>query len=315
MRRAKKFSCWVGEVQLRLCVPLVGGLGNQLFMVAYGLMHQICDEADVQFLVPASGFGNTNHGHNVLEEMVLGVSVRFASEGILETWGAKAQRFSSRKGLGVLIEKLFSTIHLNEGVPIDARLSSTQESPRTCFRDSGYFQDPIYLEKLQARGVMQNILPIRPSSWFGEVQAMISECSGIGVHVRRGDFERPGSPGVLSVPYYREALRTVSNLGGEGKVFIFSDSINSVKEEFAELQSEFEIEFVSPPRESSPVESLSLLSQFSNLVISNSTFSWWSAATGRQKNIVVSPQTWKRNHDQMDKLNLIHWRAQQSTWR
>jgi len=299
-------------------IPLVGGLGNQLFIVAYGLFQNLYDDHEVQFCLGATGFGNVNHGHNLLEEIEFGFPVRARLERPVEAWVAKGQRLASRKGLGKLIEATFSTVHLDEGVPLDRRVSYEKKNlnRHLKIRDSGYFQNPAYLAKLQEMGILTEIVPAAPSSWFKETRDRISENGGIGIHVRRGDFEKTGGPGVLSVEYYKRALEDATSSDGGNRVFIFSDSIESVEREFLEHNWDFEIEFVSPPPESSPIESMALLSQFTSLIISNSTFSWWSATTGQEHKTVMSPTRWSRiGPEPAISLNLAGWTLREALWR
>jgi hypothetical protein len=137
--------------------------------------------------------------------------------------------------------------------------------------------------------------------------------------VRRGDYllEKNDFIGALSVNYYLKALRLVDRklehrITGR-PIWIVSDDPSVVREEFAGT-SEFEsAQYIEAPKNSDPAESLVLMSAASSIVISNSTFSWWSAALSQGANI-VAPSKWFKESEDPDSLIPDSWLRAESSW-
>lgn len=301
--------------RLKLEIPLVGGLGNQLFIFAYGLFRRFHDGHYVQFKLIKEGLGNKTHGCRLLDEMCLDFEVASAEEGGLATWMTKIQRFGSMRGFGSFVESIGSTVHLTEGRPLDAKPIDATMRSNTFFRDSGYFQDPSYLTWLQDFGILMDIVPAKPSRWFQDQEAQLKVENGIAVHVRRTDFDKKLGPGSLSVEYYKRVISEAISGGEARRVVVFSDSIDSVKSEFLQHDFGTELEFSLPPNDSSDLESLALMSKFDGLIMSNSTFSWWAAVTGNRGKAVTTPERWSRHESEPTTLNLAHWKIRESLWK
>lgn len=102
-----------------------------------------------------------------------------------------------------------------------------------------------------------------------------------GLHVRRSDYLlHKNVYAKLDVEYYQRCLSKIKN---KKQVYIFSDDIKWCRSNF--IGSEYV--FVKHP----PIHSLLLMSNCDNLIIANSTFSWWGAWLGKEKN-VFCPNRW-----------------------
>jgi hypothetical protein len=132
------------------------------------------------------------------------------------------------------------------------------------------------------------------------------------VHVRRGDYglEENQSIGLLSAKYYDHAI---SLLDQSKQIWIFSDSPDLVKTELK--YQDRDIIFIRPPKDSDPVESLLLMSLAPEIVISNSTFSWWAAFLAGGNSRVFAPSKWYKS--QLDPIDLIPggWTRVESQWK
>lgn len=138
---------------------------------------------------------------------------------------------------------------------------------------------------------------------------------GIAVHVRRGDLltQTPGFQPALTVDaphYYRRALEAIDPLCVL-PVVVFSDDPAWCEQNMADLVGREVEVWHGEPRSHIPSEyrrqtpkdwiDLILMSQFDRIVISNSTFAWWSAWLSKAD--VLYPQLWWG-----PKLDYINWR-------
>jgi len=129
---------------------------------------------------------------------------------------------------------------------------------------------------------------------------------GIAVHVRRGDLltQTPGFQPALTVDapdYYRTALDVLDPMGVL-PVVVFSDDPPWCAENQLEVFGRKVEVRQTKPRSHIPREyrnqpamdwiDLTLMGQFDNLIISNSTYGWWAAWLNTSAKNVLYPDLW-----------------------
>lgn len=299
---------------MKLELPLIGGVGNQLFVLAYGLYRKHFEDIEVNFQIPVEDSGNGNHGCLISDEMhvfkELPVSIQSKYEAII----TKAQRFASRLGFGTCVLRFTGVIHSHEGIALDKKFQQFLTRKDVNVRESGYFQESKYLLWLQENGYPLNLLPMQPSIWLNKQLESLDFENSIAIHIRRTDFKNKGGPGSLSINYYLEGIRQLNQISAISRVVVFSDDIEGVELELEQCNLQEEIIYIQTPMESSDFESLYLLSRFKNVVIANSTFSWWAAATGPGQKNVVFPSVWTKEGTPNFNLPLTTWKAVSPEW-
>lgn len=120
--------------------------------------------------------------------------------------------------------------------------------------------------------------------------------NSVSIHVRRTDYLTNNHvyPS-LSIDYYKRALDELDKLGiKDYVVYVFSDDIEWCKDNFNFIEN---IYFISGYNE---IVELYMMSECTNNIISNSTFSWWSAYLNKNldKN-VICPSTWFNTCDEI----------------
>jgi len=104
----------------------------------------------------------------------------------------------------------------------------------------------------------------------------------VGIHIRRGDYTTiPTVLGILDEGYYARAIKEI---GDYDNIVICTDDPDWAYERFGSLCqiSNF----------SSEIDDLNLLSQCKKVIMSNSSFSWWGAYLGVDKEKVIAPSKW-----------------------
>jgi hypothetical protein len=101
------------------------------------------------------------------------------------------------------------------------------------------------------------------------------------LHVRRGDFVNNKSHHQLSSSYYISFIKEHTDC----QFYVFSDDIPTCRLWFSALPN---VEYVD---KSTDVEDMALMSQFKNLLLSNSTFAFWAALISElyQGTVVIRP--------------------------
>ena len=106
----------------------------------------------------------------------------------------------------------------------------------------------------------------------------------ISLHIRRGDFLiNSGNHYNQNLDYYEEALKKFDN---DRQVVIFSDDPDWCMEQELFTDNRFIVS-----QAASPYHDLYMMSQCSDFIIANSTFSWWGAWLAN-KGKVIAPKKW-----------------------
>lgn len=179
----------------------------------------------------------------------------------------------------------------------------------------GYFQDYKFLDFLERRNMLTSLSLANPSSWFLNLQEQACKNKPIILHIRRGDYlNHVDTIGVLDFAYFKNALDMIPR-NENSEFWIFSDSVDSAKNFalFADLPN-LRTRIIQAPPDSPDAESMLLMALGSAIVISNSTYSWWSAYLNKNADYVIAPKKWFRNLE--DPTNLIpgSWICCESVW-
>lgn len=118
------------------------------------------------------------------------------------------------------------------------------------------------------------------------------------VHVRRGDYvNQPMFHPVCSADYYRQAMQITG-----GPFVIVSDDIEWCKQN---ISGDFYMEG------SSSIQDMSVMKQAENVIIANSSFSWWGAWLNQNSDkIVICPENWfgpAYSHYNMNDIRPSDW--------
>lgn len=130
-----------------------------------------------------------------------------------------------------------------------------------------------------------------------EIQAKNS----VAVHVRRGDFMKPGlakSRMVIdSIDYYHSAFSIINDTVENPTFYIFSDDIQWARENFKGKN----FVFLSHNQGANSYLDMYLMSLCSHFIIANSSFSWWAAwlADNDEKQVIM-PSPWVKNMECTD---------------
>ena len=273
-------------------IPLIGGLGNQLFILAFGVFIATSLGFSVRLIQTTSFKGNQTHGNRIADQINLdGLPVQVVEQArlsrVASSMGRIASRMSALRG-----RRIFTRVYMSEAEFLNFLDSVNPLLPLGTYQLRGYFQEPRYLTYIQKLGFLTDLTVSSPSVWFQETLGDLKSPTSACMHVRRGDTMKIPNYGVLSVDYYRRALLSLSEGQLREPILVFSDEPDSLREEFSNLADIANLKFVCPPEDSSPIESLLLMSRCSTLIMSNSTFSWWSANLGQPSMRVISPETW-----------------------
>lgn len=189
-----------------------------------------------------------------------------------------------------VLHKLFSKFSIPNRcsfIEADMRFSDV---PLHCPESScfyGYFQSWKYLDLLSDSRRFQ----VRSSLHkLSSIEVPLQQ-KDIVVHVRRGDYLRPGVReihGVLDFAYYFDAITIMRSKGFSGRILLVS---NEKLPDFDRFNESFRGACL-PVYGNTVWHDLSLLAKAPSLVLANSTFSYMGAWLGREVRPTIAPDPW-----------------------
>jgi hypothetical protein len=174
----------------------------------------------------------------------------------------------------------------------------------------GYWQSERYFADLREPLLDELSLREPASPDTGQMLARINEGISVCVHIRHGDYasnaEARNHWPICSLDYYKSAMAYIGERVAGAKFYLFSDDIPWIQSNFPPAEN---IVIVSGNAANSDLEDFRLMMNCRHFIIANSSFSWWAAWLGKQKDkIVVAPKEWHRSKKLLEKdIVPDHW--------
>lgn len=292
---------------------LAGGLGNQLFQYTAGLAYEAVTGHRIAFDTSVIDRASNSQGKITEAFNLKGSFVNLEEEHPSSrlVFLKVASQVSKHLPLLARMLHLNRIVHVAPGTGLDAGL---YEIPAGAFV-RGYFQTHSYLQRLRNDKAWQDLEINNPSDWFLEQSAKIRKIKPRALHVRRGDYVKLGQIyGLLGPAYYEKVIAMANEADDTRPWVVFSDSILEAEILRRDCAGLTNSEVISPPDNSSPAESLVLMSLCGTKAIANSTFSFWAAALGDSSASVYVPQPWYKGLEDPEDLLPSGWKRVQSTW-
>ena len=254
----------------------LGQLGNQMFQFAATL--GVARYTGVTYTIP-------NHDEVIVD--ALGNKLRIE---LFDCFDIKPENTGILKTDYVVAEK---------GFEFDSSiLSSSREVDYTLH---GFFQTEKYFKHC-ARELREQFL--FKEQIVNECNDIIEECfdNPIALHIRRGDFL------INSDNHYNQSLdyyeKSLSKFDSKRQVVIFSDDPQWCVE-----QKLFESDRFIVSSGNDPYIDLYLMTQCSDFIIANSTFSWWGAWLANRGKVIAPKKWFGPNNSHLNTKDLYpeHW--------
>jgi len=262
-------------------VRLKGGLGNQLFMYAFGLAQSQRHGADL-VIDNISGFGSKLDEYK--SEYALGdlnLTDSLISETIFKYFIANKYFWYLARILGFChVEK---TIGSYKDVSCSNRIFY-----------EGYWQSYRYFNDY--RSLLRKNLEVKnqQEKINLDYRSLIQRATtpvAIGMRFYEETKSAHLYHAVKGVEFYRTAIEYIENAVSAPTYFIFSTDLTRAREVMGEIDVK-NVVYIEPVREKCDViHDLHLMALCKNFVISNGTFYWWAAYLGETpESIVIAPE-------------------------
>jgi hypothetical protein len=270
----------------KVIVEIAGGMGNQFFQYAFGFAKSKQMQAEL-WLDASQYSGGSNHtGYELGEIHPAGKTLLTSSKKKFkrrERWRRRINKLS----FGLLCRQAQQVIEKYSGYSLAAAES------RAAYY-VGYWQSPLYFEDCsrEVRDALGGFLGRKAAPTEDYLQG-IAEPQSVALHIRRGDFYASSSSqavhGLDLSHYYRAAIDQITAGREQDFTFyVFSDDPAPLSY-FPDLSLSNVILCSSALDD--PYTDMYLMSKASQLVIANSSYSWWGAYlnTGGR---IFAPDRW-----------------------
>jgi hypothetical protein len=261
-----------------ITVDLVGGLGNQLFGLAFGSSISRRLQCDLTLDTSLINFGSNSS--RVLELNNFDFKLKF-QQSLLTKFPLISKSSLTKRVITALIMRTKDTINeKNIGETHKYKCGSNY---------SGYFQDWMYADAILMEGNKFEIEIFDLSRNLKFYVNDLLKSNPILVHVRLGDYLKYSDVyEILPEEYYLTAIRKLREDQGAIPVWLVAEDKDHVKNTYPNLYNLTD-KIID---RSSPIEDFEcfyLMTRSKNLVASNSTYSLWASwfALNRNANVIV----------------------------
>ena len=317
-----KFHSYIHQ-KSRVNIILMGGLGNQLFQLAFGCyVRELTGKAT--FILDSNK------------------SIRRSKTGEPEVmlYGELLNRDLNRfgffsgmvdRGLGLMLRiklqptKLKSLLFLIPNFVVNVVNSLKYEQPMLTFvapdigyvdwhpRSAGqtvigYFQTYKYMAHPQVLPLLKTLTPDLIENEVIEFRKLQSVERPLLVHIRLGDYRNEPSFGLLPPAYYHSAIKMQMEKGIYKKIWVFSDEIHEY-ENYIPSQYLKDVRLIGSVGSNS-VSLLEVMRMCKGYVLANSTLSWWAASLSySDEPVVMYPDPWFEGSRTPIDLTSPNWMA------
>lgn len=278
-------------------VNIMGGLGNQMFEYAFALSlkERFPDE---EIMIDTSHYGHIFFKHYKGANLHNGFEIHKvfpnANLKVAKPWHLmKVTWYMPNYVLSRIVRRL-----------LPARKGEIIQTVNDFFahREEYYQDGNHYYEGIWES--VRNYIPIRekiqhvyahpePNSVNKRYIAEMELSNSVGVHIRRGDYLTvPEFMGITDLDYYERAIKEILSDGQEHIFYIFSNDIKWCEENITPLCEGHKVIMVRENTGNNSCWDMFLMTHCKDLIIANSSFSWWGAFLNKHNGRVIAPQKW-----------------------
>ena len=293
-------------------VNIIGGLGNQMFQYAFAIALKnrfpnediFIDTSHFHYFFSNKWKGTNLHNGYEIDKIFPNADLKIATPiQLMKVTRYMPNYILSRVLRRTLLPKKTEFIQKREDLFLYQPEAMCKEGD--CYYEGNwesvlYFAD--YRDKVQfsfCHGTPNNVNR-------RYIERMESENS-VGIHVRRGDYlDSPKWSGICNEHYYKKGVETILSDGQQHVFYIFSNDIDWCKQEIIPLLSNHHVVIITENKGKASCWDMFLMTHCKDLIIANSSFSWWGAFLNRRGGRVVAPSKWL-NEERVVEIWLDEW--------
>lgn len=273
---------------------LKGGLGNQLFI--YSFIYTLAKNISTSFSFDLSSY-NFNLGKSLeidkVNIVLSQVDKKMLSEFRYNSLSTIHEKLKRKLGIkiykgNIITEDIFDEISFKKEIKYNKN-----------YYFDGYWQDIKYFlsdyENLNKN--FQINKDFIGNNYLYLLNLINSDVNSIAIHIRKSDYLNKKNFKIyenLSDSYYNNAINYFIEKLKKNKIYVFTDDDKWVNQNLILKNAIFVSKY-----NLTTIEEFSLMSNFKNIILSNSTFSLWASLLNNynEKQIVV-PKKWFKNNNE-----------------
>ncbi len=277
-------------------VNISGGLGNQMFQYAFALsLKEKFPDEEV--------YVDTSHYHTLFFKHYKGINLHNGYEidkvfpnACLPIAGWKQIMKVSYYIPNYILSRLgrkYLPQRKTEFVPQNSTYSYLPEAytQGDCYYE-GFWQSIRNFEGIQAK-LKEVYAHPEPNDYNKILIKEISSQESVGIHVRRGDYlSEPDYMGICTLGYYKKGIDRLKEKEKDYTFYIFSNDLTWCKENLEPLIKGYKVVYVTENKGKNSCWDMFLMTYCKNLIIANSSFSWWGAFLNKNAEDVIAPSPW-----------------------
>jgi hypothetical protein len=285
----------------KLIIQLSGGIGNQLFQYhagfavanAYGATLMI-DESRVS----KGRYVRSNRKSGLTVSNlrgIVGVEEVFLRKGFIKDLG----RVNKWKSFVPFLKHSLVDASPKGEIGVNLTIADLQRliPEMSTVRLRGNLQSLQLVQCARERGCLPNFRPKNSSEhFFKEIEKLTSN-SILGIHLRAKDYGNESNMTKLSEAYYRSAVELALKEKEGSLIWIFTDSEADAREKYDWIFDQPQTTLVNSSL-FSDLETIYIMSKTDQLIISNSTFSFWGGMFNKEGKI-YAPEPWFRSNGEI----------------
>ena len=256
----------------KIILRLLGGLGNQLFIYAFGKAIEINYGFDVRYDTFSGFIGDDYKRKYELDNFNINLKKVSLYESLFYPINKRSK----------IIQKLFYPgsilIEEDENIFVETIKKVSEKYMRIYFK--GYFQKLEYFENVKEE-LKKEIVLMKPLSESAKTYLKaITNSNSVAVHLRLKERAVRSQ-----LRFYEENIERFKKELKNPIFFVFSDDIKYCKDN---MKLDLPFNFIENTND--PLEDFWLMKNCKHFIISDSTFSWWSAwLSGSKSKRICTP--------------------------
>lgn len=279
---------------MKIFVHSLGGLGNQMFQIAYAI--NIASKTGAKIYIDNSVYKKYKVRSYSAHNLAIGSELEYISYGkfSLERISLQAYRIFQKVYRYLIPSERFGDIPLQFLAKIGLLYNFDQFFYNVNIPHSknlhiyGYFQSELYFQENIEE--VKELLKVRTelSALENNYLSLIKSSNSVAISLRLGeDYTSSKALNVCRKGYFENSIDYINERVEKPKYFIFSDSIDIAKSLLDWPEGTVFIEGLND------CQSLRVMYSCQHFIISNSSFSWWGAyLSSFEDKITIVPEIW-----------------------
>jgi glycosyltransferase involved in cell wall biosynthesis len=170
----------------------------------------------------------------------------------------------------------------------------------------GYFQTYRYAQQANIREQLKDLKMHEEPSELLAYRELAQVEKPLVVHVRLTDYRNEQDFGMPGIDYYRTAIQTMNRTNLFNSIWLFSDEPTQAMEIAQECAGNLKIRVI-PEIGKSATATLEVMKNGYGYVLANSSFGWWAAFLSHSQGPVIVPDPWFKGIKEPCDLIPPHW--------